>query len=343
MSSSEGGVVADTHNDLLMLVCRRPKEQWVDYFRDHWLPQLQEGGVNLQVLPVFIDDEFRPEGALRETLHMIEAAHRIAEGCADSVSLCLDGEDIDKALDAGRIALVLALEGCNQIDTDVEVLQTLHRLGVRVASFAHWGRSALADGSGEHATGSRLTSVGVEAVALCEEIGVMLDISHLGPGAVDHILELATRPIIATHSSVRALHDHHRNLTDEQLKSVTALGGLVCINFFSGFLAPGAATMDDLVAHIRYAVDLLGPDSVGLGPDFVYEVFDEKIPMCDRPRLLEGMDVMEVVPGLEGPRGLPLVTEALLASGMERNVVDKVRGGNVLQLFRKELGVAGRG
>ncbi len=332
-------VVVDAHNDLLMLVCRRPKERWVPYFREHWLPQLREGGVDIQVLPVFIDDEFRPEGALRETLHMIEAAHRIAEGCPEDVALCLDGLQIDKALSEGKIALVLALEGCNQIDTDVETLQTLHRLGIRIASFAHWGRSALADGSGEHATGSRLTSVGVEAVQLAEQLGLMLDISHLGPGAVDHILEIATRPVMATHSSVRSLRDHHRNLTDSQLKQVAASGGVVCINFFAGFLSTQTASIDDLVRHISYAVELIGPDSVGLGPDFVFELFDEKIPMCDRPQLLEGMDLMKHIPGLEGPRGLPSVTEELLHAGMPSTVVRQVLGGNVHRLFRAELGI----
>src|SRR5881409_511862 len=113
-------VVIDTHNDLLMLVTRRPKEQWVRYFRDHWLPQLRAGGVDVQVLPVFIDDDFRPEGAMRQTLRMIEAAHRIAEGNVDSVRLCLAGAEIDAALADGRIALVFALEGCEAVGTDVE-------------------------------------------------------------------------------------------------------------------------------------------------------------------------------------------------------------------------------
>ena len=114
-------VVADTHNDLLMAVVARPPERWAAYFRENWLPQLREGGVDLQVLPVFIDDAYRPEGAMRQTLRMIEAAHRIAEGNADEVAICLDGAAIDATLASGRIALVLALESCPAIDTDVEL------------------------------------------------------------------------------------------------------------------------------------------------------------------------------------------------------------------------------
>ena len=88
---------------------------------------------------------------------------------------------------------------------------------MRVASIAHWGRTPLADGSGEDATGSRLTAAGVEAVAELERLGVLFDVSHLGASGVAHVLEIATRPVIATHSSARALRDHHRNLTDDQI------------------------------------------------------------------------------------------------------------------------------
>ena len=334
-------IVADTHNDLLMLVVRRPRERWASYFREHWLPQLQAGGVDIQVLPVFIDDEFRPEGSLRETLRMIEAAHCIAEGNAEAVALCRDGAEIDAALASGRIALVLALEGCPQIDDDIELLETMARLGVRVVSFAHFGRSALADGSAEDAAGSRLTRAGVAALETLERLGVVMDISHLGQGGVEHVLALATRPVIATHSSARALRDHHRNLTDEQLKGVQLTGGVICVNFFAGFLDEAAPTIDRLVDHIEHIAGVVGIEHVGLGPDFCTEVFEEKIPMCDRPVLLDGMDLFASIPGLDGPRGLPLVTEALARRGLPDSDIRAVLGGNVHRLFRAELGRAG--
>src|SRR3954451_4030863 len=116
--------VVDTHNDLLMLVSRRPPADQGAYFRRHWLPQLQDGGIGVQVLPVFIDDDFRPEGALRQTLRMIEAAHRVAADAADVVTLCRDAAEIDAAVADGRIALVLALEGCEAVGTDVDLLRT---------------------------------------------------------------------------------------------------------------------------------------------------------------------------------------------------------------------------
>jgi membrane dipeptidase len=291
----ESAVVADAHNDLLMAVVARPPARWTSFFRKRWLPQLRAGGVDLQVLPVFIDDQFRPEGALRETLRMIECAHAIAEGNAEDVRLCLDGPQTDAALAEGKVALVLALESMPGLDANVELLATVHRLGVRVASMAHWGRTPLADGSGEDATASRLTAAGVEAVAEMERLGILLDISHLGASGVEHVLELASRPVIATHSSARALRDHHRNLTDDQIRGVAASGGAVCVNFLPGFLAadPSGYTVARLADHIEHVASVAGVDHVGLGPDFVHEVFtDLTPPCCEDPAATVDFDVM---------------------------------------------------
>lgn len=330
-------LVADAHNDLLMLVARRPRELWPAYFRERWIPQLREGGIDVQVLPVFIDDEFRPEGALRETLRMIEAAHRIADANSDEVALCTSPGDIATATAAGKIALVLALEGCPQIDNDLELLQTLQRLGVRMVSFTHFGRSALGDGSGEDATGSRLTHAGVEAVGLLEELGVLIDVSHVGRGGVEHILELATKPVVASHSSAFALREHHRNLTDEQLRAIAATGGVICVNFFAGFLTDAEKpTIEHLADHLEYVVDLAGEDHVGLGSDFVAEVFGEKIPACDRPVVIQGLDAEVFVPGLEGPAGMPLVTEVLQRRGLPEATIRKVLGENLIRVLSKE-------
>ncbi|HWO61836.1 MAG TPA: membrane dipeptidase [Umezawaea sp.] len=333
MTPHHEAVVVDAHNDLLMLVVRRPRAAWAAYFRDHWYPQLREGGIDVQVLPVFIDHEFRPEGALRETLRMVEAAHRIAEANADVVALCRTGAEIDAAVASGRIALVLALEGCPQIDDDLELLQTLSRLGVRVVSFTHFGRSMLADGSAEDATGGRLTRAGVEAVGLLEALEVLVDVSHLGRAGVDHVLELATRPVIATHSSAHAVHRHHRNLVDDHLRGVAATGGVVCVNFFAGFLTDAEPTVDHLVDHVAHVVAVAGEDHVGLGSDFFTEVIDEKVPACDRPMVVEGVDAEVAIPGLEGPAGLPLVTDALLRRGFPEPLVRKVLGANVLRVL----------
>lgn len=336
-------VVADAHNDLLCAVASRPSAQWSDFFRTQWLPQLEEGGVGLQILPVFIDEVYRPEGGLRRTLRMIEAAHRLAEGNADVVGLCLDGDDIDRVIADGRIALVLAMEGMPGIADDIELLETVHRLGVRVGSVAHFGRSAFADGSGEDAAGSRLTRTGILALAEMERIGMIFDISHLGAGGVDHVLEIATRPVMATHSSARALFDHHRNLTDAQIAGVGESGGIVCVNFFAPYLHESDYTIDTLVDHLERVASVAGIDHVGMGPDFVREVLDDTTAPCCVQTTIEGVPADQYLPGLEGPAGLPLVTEALLRRGWAETDILAVLGGNMQRFLRSELGGASRG
>ncbi|MEV6235124.1 membrane dipeptidase [Lentzea sp. NPDC051838] len=330
-------IIADTHNDLLDAIVYRPVDQWVPHFRDQWLPQLHAGGVNLQVLPVFIDDCFRPEGALRQTLRMIEVAHRIAEGDPDTVKLCVDGADIDEALNGDRIALVLALESAPGVGEDVELMETLYRLGVRIASLAHFGRTSLADGSGEDATGSRLTRAGVAAFAEMERLGMIFDVSHLSAAGVEHVLEMATRPVMATHSSARALRDHHRNLTDAQLKGIADNGGVVCVNFFAPFLHESDFTIDRLVDHIEHIAGVMGIRHVGLGPDFVKEVLEDTTPPCCEAQFIEGVPTDKFIPGLEGPSGMPLVAEALKKRGWPDDDIALVMGQNVLDLFRTEL------
>jgi len=339
----DDAVVADTHNDLLMSVTVRPVAVWGEFFRAHWLPQLREGGVDLQVLPVFIDDAYRPEGALRQTLRTIECAHRIAELNDDEVALCRDGSEIAAALDSGRIALVLALESAPGVDADVELLETLFRLDVRIASLAHWGRTPLADGSAEDATGSRLTGAGVEALALMEQLGMIFDVSHLGASGVAHVLEIATRPVMATHSSAAALRPHHRNLPDEHVKEIAAGGGIVCVNFFAPYLHETDFTIPRLLDHIEHLVGLAGVEQVGLGPDFVKEVLEDLTPPACEGQLTSAAGVPHgaYLPGLEGPAGLPLVTQALLERGWTANDVRAVLGGNVQRFFDHELGRPG--
>ncbi|SFR91926.1 dipeptidase. Metallo peptidase. MEROPS family M19 [Microbacterium sp. cf046] len=331
-----GAPVADAHNDLLLLVARRPPALWGEYFRDTWYPQLRDGNVRLQVLAVDCNWPPQPEIALRRTLLMIEAAHRIAEENADIVALCRDGSEIDVAIATGRIALVLAIEGASQVERDVALLESFHRLGVRMVSLAHFGRSALADGSGEDAAGSRLTRAGVEALKLLESRGTILDVSHLSAAGVEHVLEIATRPMIASHSGARALFDHHRNLSDAALRGIRDADGLVCLNLFAGYLA-AEPTMADVVAQLDHLVDIVGPHRVGIGADFCLEIFSEIVPDADRPLRLEGIDAESTLPGLEGPAGLPLVGDALRDAGWDDSLVRGVMGGNLTAFLRTHM------
>ena len=324
-------MIVDAHNDLLSLVVRRPRADQAEYFRTRWLPQLRAGGVAVQVLPVYSSRD-----DLHEVFCELEAAHRVAEANADAVMICLTGDDIEVALDQGKIALVLSLEGCGAFGSELSLLETAFRLGVRMVSFTHLGRTALADGSAEDATGSGLTRAGIEALALLEDLGVLMDVSHLSASGVDAVLERARRPVVASHSSAFALRQHHRNLTDERLRAIAETGGVVGVNFMAGFVNPEDPTVDRLVDHVLHIASVAGIEHVGLGPDFIEEY---AIETYVGDLVLEGVSLKQTIPGLGGPSGLPLVAEALAARRVSESDTRAILGGNWVRVLRAEMGV----
>ena len=325
--------VADCHNDLVLLVDHHRAEGDPDYFRTSFIPQLRAGGVGLQVAPIFVDPEYSPEGALRRSLWLTELLLEEIEKNSDEVMLCLTGGDIDTAVNDGKIAFILALEGCEQIGRDVGLLHTFFRLGIRTAMFTHFGRTLLADGSAEDDAGSRLTAAGVEAVQLMESLGMLVDVSHLNMAGTDHVLEIATRTVIASHSSARALCDVHRNLTDERIKAIAATGGVIGINFFPLFVDAEVQTLDRLIDHIEHMSSVAGVDHVGLGPDFIKDIAD-----TIKAEYL-GIDIGEVLEGTTGtPHDFPVVAEALSKRGFSDEDVAKIMGKNFLRVFRAEIG-----
>ena len=328
--------VTDCHNDLVLLIDHHRAEGDPDYFRNSFIPQLLAGGVGLQVAPIFVDPEYSPEGALRRSLWLTELLLDEIEKNSDEVMLCLTGDDIDAAVSNGKIAFVLGLEGCEQVGRDVALLHTFFRLGVRTAMFTHFGRTLLADGSAEDDAGSRLTAAGVQAVQLMESVGMLVDVSHLNMAGTDHVLEIATRTVIASHSSARALCDVHRNLTDKRIKAIAATGGVIGVNFFPLFVDAEKHTLDRLIDHIEHMVSVAGVDHVGLGPDFIKEIAD-----TIKAEYL-GIDIGQVLEGTTGtPHDFPIVAEALSTRGLADQDVAKVMGENFLRVFRAEIGVPG--
>ena len=301
---------ADAHNDLLMLVEHFRGD--TGYFRRNWLPQLQAGQVRTQVLPVYVDEEFLPELALRQTLRLIETALATVGSCAE-LMLCRQPGEVEQALASGRIGIVLALEGCPAIGTDVQLLRTLFRLGVRVASLTHFGRNSLADGSAEDATGSGLTRAGVAAVELMQSLGVLVDVSHL--------CLTGTR--------------HHRNLPDAEMRAIAATGGVIGINFFPLFLSDGPVTISDVADHVEHAVSVAGLCHVGLGPDFTREIAEV---LYGGGHVIEGCDMAAAVPGQAGPADLPNLAAELARRGFAPADVAAVLGGNLRRLLNESIG-----
>lgn len=328
--------VVDLHNDFLVLAAHHRSRRRATWFADSYLPRLRGGGLDVEVAAICMEGSDPPEGHLRRTLRLLEEA-RALEREHEQVAVAESAADLDAALDGGRLALVLALEGIDCVGPHLELLDTMHRLGVRCIGLCHWGRSLYADGSGEDAAGSRLTSIGVEAVGRIWELGMALDLSHLGRRGVDHVLELGGGPVFASHSCCRALNDHHRNLSDDHLRAIAAAGGVVGVNFLAGFLrADTRATRDDLLDHLEHVADVAGIEHAAIGSDFIREYMATRLPDVEPNPVGGGIAGFEM-----DPTDLPLVTEGLLRRGRSEADVRAIMGGNALGFLRRTLG-AGR-
>lgn len=328
--------MVDAHNDLVLsLTAHGVGER--STFKHRWLPELREGGVNVQVCPLYSDPQI-PEAHLRQTLLQIAALKREAKLNADDLAICRSGAEIDAALQDGKIALVIAMEGALALGPDESILEIFYELGVRMISFTHMGRTLLADGSGEDEAGSRLPRAGVVVLREIDRLGIVFDISHLGAAGVEHVLELATRPVIASHSAARALRDHHRNLTDEQLRGIAATGGVIGLNLLACFIDQDNPTIDRVVDHYEHLVEVVGIEHIGVGPDFIADIYDDLYPAHADLRS-EGLDTRLNIEGLHASRHLPNLTAALLRRGFSERDVRLILGENYLRVFREVMGV----
>ncbi|GIW72939.1 MAG: peptidase [Planctomycetota bacterium] len=320
--------VWDCHSDLLARLLEESPEGFTGGrgagpWRHYDLPRIERGGVGVLVCALFTRD-LRGEHPVVRTLRMIDLAHRLEELSGGRVAVVHEAAALERLLAAGRTALVLSIENGLACLEHLELLRTYHRLGVRAMGLVWNGRNAIADGCGEAAAGGRLTSFGRAVVREMERLRMVIDVSHLSESCFWDLMELVRRPVIASHSNARALCEHPRNLTDEQIRAIAKSGGVIGVNFYPEFLrapggaGPGRASMDDVVAHVLALLERAGEDHVGIGTDF------DGIPSGPE--------------GAEDPGCFPLLCERLRAAGLSGAVLDKVLFGNFYRVFAGALG-----
>jgi len=279
------------------------------------IPRLRRGGVDVQVFAAYINPREAARGQARAR-ELVAAFHRATERHTDALAPARTVEEIAAAERAGKIAAVLSVENLGDaIQDEVGQVDWLSGQGMRIAGLTWNPANALADGARETRHGG-LTPLGRRVVARLQDLGIIVDVSHLSPAAFWDVLSSTRGPIVATHSDAWAIRPHYRNLTDEQLRALAARGGVVGINFYPEFL--GAATLEQVVKHIDHMVRVMGIDHVALGSDF------------------DGID--KVPRGLEDVSRLPNLTRALLAAGYTPEQVRKILGGNALRVFRNVWG-----
>ena len=311
--------VVDTHVDTLLRFMDgkrslgdRREEGHVD------LPRLADGGVDVQFFACYIEAEYKPDRGLKRALQMIDALYQQLERNSDRMTLCTTSDQIAKAVAVGKVAAILAIEGGEAIGDDLAALRALHKLGVRSMGLVWNQRNLIADGVGERRAKGGLTNFGVEVVKEMNRLGIVVDVSHLtDPGFWD-VIEIAKAPIMATHSNARAVCDHPRNLTDDQIKALAENGGVMGMNFAPAFVHKDKATVNGVLDHIDHIVELVGPDHVGLGSDF---------------------DGIGSTPeGLEDVTRIWHITDGLFRRGYREEDVEKILGKNHLRVIREVMG-----
>ena len=314
--------VFDAHSDLLSVVVRERAAGHEGVVADRFLDGMRAGGVATRVAAIFVDDAHLPEGALRRGLDAAVALRReVAE--TPALSLATSAGDLrDGGADDG-VTLLLGMEGAEPLTGDLAVLEAFHALGLRVLTLTHARRNAAGEGSAYEPTRSGepggLTPFGLDLVDRCAELGVVVDVSHLNaPGFWDAV-DAAPGPLVASHSNCRALCDHPRNLTDEQLAAVAGTGGVVGVMAVADFVDPDAPTLDRLLDHVEHAVDVAGVDHVGFGLDFFEYLAPYRAGWSADDPPFGGH-----VEGLDGDADVAAIPTALRERGFDDDAVDRL-------------------
>ena len=313
---------------------------------------LKEGGVGGQFFAVYVAAQYvKGNHAAQRTLEMIDTVrHDIIDRYPNDFALATTADDIERIHQQGKIAALMGIEGGHAIEDSLRLLRDYYALGIRYMTLTHSNTNSWADSSGDvdkpgvaHHNG--LTDFGKQVVREMNRLGMMIDISHVADKTFWDALNTSAAPIIASHSSCRALCDVPRNMTDEMIAALGKKGGVIQINFNCGFLSeksaaaaklvkpstlPGVrgedadiaeykkkvppASLADVVAHIDHAVKVGGIDAVGIGSDF---------------------DGVSCTPtGLEDVSKFPNLTRALLEKGYSAGDVRKIYSGNTLRVMR---------
>jgi len=248
--------------------------------------------------------------------------------------------DIDEARRTGRVGLIYGLQGAGYwLDRRLSLLRTAYRLGVRVVGVSYMRRDIFADGAGEPGNAS-LSSLGERFVREMNHLGMVIDLSHTGRRASLEAIERSEHPVIFSHSNVHALCPNPRNLWDDQIDAVARNGGVVGIATLSPLVTAGAErrpTVDELVAHMDYIVQRIGPGHVALGWEYAHgrRPEDTELPNLLYPDILGGRLRPETAhcEGADGPRDVVNVTTRLLARGYAPGDVTRILYGNWRRVF----------
>ncbi len=332
------------------------------------LDKAHRGNLGAEFFSIWVDPEINQGHFAQHTFDLIDSVYEQAAHHPDRMMMAFSVADIERAHKEHKLAALMGIEGGHSIENDMHLLRDYYRLGVRYMTLSWSNTNEWADSSGDiddpkiqHHNG--LTDFGKQVVLEMNRLGMMVDISHVADKTFWDAIAVTKAPVIASHSSARALVDAPRNMTDDMLRAVAKNGGVVQVNFFSGFddedfLKALRAQQKDQAAAIQKFIDSFraqGKPVNYIEVDRIEREWMAKIPRPPFKSLIDHIDHIAKVAGVDHvglgsdfdgvsgatPQGmdsaadLPRITQALLDRGYSADDIKKILGGNLLRVFRK--------
>ena len=356
-------IVVDTHDDTTQLLVD-PKFDLGDRHLSGSIdiPRMREGGLGAIFFSIWIPSKVTGPTAVQKALHQIDSVREQIRKHSKDLVLATTAEQIRQAHNDKKIAALMGVEGGHMINGDLGVLRKYAGLGVRYMTLTHSGNDEWADSSTDRAVHNGLTDFGKDVVREMNRLGVIVDISHVSDKTFYDALFVSKAPLLASHSSCRALCDAPRNMTDQMMKDLAAKGGVVQINYHVGFLSQEFRDAEKADPKINESIAqevtkrcsgdtnegcmLIEGDRItreyvtkGVLPRVEYTKIIEhidhavKVAGIDHVGLGSDFDGANMPYGMEDASMLPKITEALLSKGYSDGDVKKILGENTLRLM----------
>jgi membrane dipeptidase len=295
--------IMDTNENLLKNSCH------IDLVR------MKEINNSVQFFAAFIDPMKSNGCPMKLAIKIIDKFHEQIELYRDEVSYCTNYEGIILTLDSKKVAAILTIEGGDCLEGELSALRMFYKLGVRSLVLTWNHRNEIADGIGESTNGG-LTSFGRKVIREMNELGMIIDVSHLSEKGFWDVIELTKDPIIASHSNAKHICKHRRNLSNQQIMAIKENGGVIGINFYPFFLSDsGNANIKDILLHIEHIAELTGEDHLGFGADF------------------DGIDISPV--DIHGIQDMGNIYNELMKLNYSQSFIEKIAGQNFLRVIKE--------
>jgi membrane dipeptidase len=366
----ERAIVVDSHDDTTQRLifdktfnlAARNKNGNID------IPRMREGGLDALFFSIWVPSDVTGPPAVKRALDQIDAVREAARTLPNDLLLATRAADVRKAAAEHKIAALMGIEGGHMIDDDLRLLRVYAALGVRYMTLTHFQNNNWADSSTDKAAHNGLTAFGKDVVREMNRLGIMVDISHVSDKTFADALEVSKAPVIASHSSVRAIANHPRNMTDDMMRALARNGGVMMINYHAGFLSEEfrvasekkSGTVVEAMAAMSKkcggdeACSTLESERIdheamvkGELPrvtwDKIVEHIDHavKVAGVDHVGLGSDFDGATMPLGMEDASKLPKLTDALLKKGYAEADIQKILGGNILRVMEAVERVGG--